>query len=55
MLLPAGVHQVELVCSGLPHHQPAKHLTTELEQEEVGTTAAVFHCPLSPPGITCVK
>ncbi|XP_008423413.1 PHD finger protein 12 [Poecilia reticulata] len=34
MLLPAGVHQVELVCSGLPHHQPAKHLTTELEQEE---------------------
>ncbi|KAM4742835.1 PHD finger protein 12 [Anableps anableps] len=34
MLLPAGVHQLELVCSGLPTHQPSKHLTTELEQEE---------------------
>lgn len=34
MLLPAGVHQLELVCSGLPNHQPSKHLTTEIEQEE---------------------
>ncbi|XP_047247409.1 PHD finger protein 12 isoform X2 [Girardinichthys multiradiatus] len=34
MLLPAGVNQLELVCSRLPNHQPSKHLTTEIEQEE---------------------
>ncbi|XP_023267297.1 PHD finger protein 12-like, partial [Seriola lalandi dorsalis] len=34
MLHPAGVHQLELVCSGVPDHQPSKHLTTEVEQQE---------------------
>lgn len=36
MLLPAGLRQLELVCSGVPDHQPSKHLTTDTEQEEVG-------------------
>lgn len=36
MLLPVGVRQLELVCSGVPDHQPSKHLTTEAEQQEVG-------------------
>uniref|UniRef100_A0A1A8L2G2 PHD finger protein 12 n=1 Tax=Nothobranchius pienaari TaxID=704102 RepID=A0A1A8L2G2_9TELE len=34
MLLPAGVRQLELVCSGVPNHQPHKHQTTEAEQDE---------------------
>ncbi|KAG7235003.1 hypothetical protein INR49_003202 [Caranx melampygus] len=34
MLHPAGVHQLELVCSGVPDHQPSKHHTTEAEQQE---------------------
>ncbi|XP_059187112.1 PHD finger protein 12 isoform X2 [Centropristis striata] len=34
MLLPAGVRQLELVCSGVPDHQTSKHLTTEAEQQE---------------------
>uniref|UniRef100_A0A1A7W9T5 PHD finger protein 12 n=1 Tax=Iconisemion striatum TaxID=60296 RepID=A0A1A7W9T5_9TELE len=34
MLLPAGVRQLELVCSGVPSHQPSKHQTTEAEQDE---------------------
>lgn len=34
MLLPVGVRQLELVCSGVPDHQPSKHLTTEAEQQE---------------------
>ncbi|XP_042337236.1 PHD finger protein 12-like [Plectropomus leopardus] len=37
MLLPTGVRQLELVCSGVPGHPPSKHLTTEAEQQEVGT------------------
>lgn len=36
MLLPAGVRQLELVCSGVPDHQPSVHHTTEAEQQEVG-------------------
>lgn len=36
ILLPAGLRQLELVCRGVPDHQPSKHLTTEAEQEEVG-------------------
>lgn len=36
MLLPAGVRQLELVCSGVPDRQPSKHRTTEAEQQEVG-------------------
>ncbi|XP_015243430.1 PREDICTED: PHD finger protein 12 [Cyprinodon variegatus] len=34
MLHPAGVHEMELVCSRLPGLLPSKHLTTEIEQEE---------------------
>uniref|UniRef100_A0A8C5DXQ8 PHD finger protein 12 n=1 Tax=Gouania willdenowi TaxID=441366 RepID=A0A8C5DXQ8_GOUWI len=34
MLLPAGTRQLELVCCGVPDHQPSKHLTTEAEQQE---------------------
>lgn len=34
-LLPAGVRQLELVCSGVADCQASKHLTTEAEQEEV--------------------
>lgn len=35
-LLPAGVRQLELVCSPVPEHQPSKHLTSQAEQKEVG-------------------
>nr|XP_020442114.1 PHD finger protein 12 isoform X2 [Monopterus albus] len=34
VLLPAGLRQMELVCSGVPEHQPSKHLATEAEQQE---------------------
>ncbi|XP_005750415.1 PHD finger protein 12 [Pundamilia nyererei] len=49
MLLPAGVRQLELVCSGIPDHQPTKHFTTEAEQQEVGTreTSSCLTCSLS--------
>lgn len=40
MLLPARVRQLELVCSGVPDHQPSKHLTSEVEQQEVGRRKA---------------
>lgn len=43
MLLPAGVRQLELVCSGVPDHQPSKHLTTQSEQQEVGTRSVYKH------------
>lgn len=36
-LLPAGVRQLELVCSGVPDCQASRHLTTAAEQEEVPT------------------
>lgn len=42
-LLPAGVRQLELVCSGVPDCQASRHLTTEAEQEEV-LTAERFRC-----------
>lgn len=42
MLLPAGVRQLELVCSGVPDHQPAKHLTTDAEQQEVSRGKATY-------------
>lgn len=41
-LLPAGVRQLELVCSAVPDHQPSKHLTTEAEQQEVRRRKAVL-------------
>uniref|UniRef100_A0A7N8XYZ6 PHD finger protein 12 n=1 Tax=Mastacembelus armatus TaxID=205130 RepID=A0A7N8XYZ6_9TELE len=40
MLLPAGLRQLELVCSGVPDHQASKYLTTEAEQQEVSRTKA---------------
>uniref|UniRef100_A0A4W6CDS9 PHD finger protein 12 n=1 Tax=Lates calcarifer TaxID=8187 RepID=A0A4W6CDS9_LATCA len=46
MLLPAGVHQVELVCSGVPEHQPSKHLTTEAEQQEWLQDVIALQCSI---------
>uniref|UniRef100_A0A8D3BUP1 PHD finger protein 12 n=1 Tax=Scophthalmus maximus TaxID=52904 RepID=A0A8D3BUP1_SCOMX len=46
MLLPAGVHQLELVCSGIPSHQPPKHLTTEVEQQEWLQDVIALQCSI---------
>lgn len=43
-LLPAGVRQLELVCSGVPGCQASRHLTTEAEQDEVLRTKRVTCC-----------
>ncbi|XP_039986806.1 PHD finger protein 12 isoform X1 [Xiphias gladius] len=46
MLLPAGVHQLELVCSGVPDHQPSKHLTTDAEQQEWLQDVIALQCSI---------
>uniref|UniRef100_A0A3B4WEP9 PHD finger protein 12 n=1 Tax=Seriola lalandi dorsalis TaxID=1841481 RepID=A0A3B4WEP9_SERLL len=46
MLHPAGVHQLELVCSGVPDHQPSKHLTTEVEQQEWLQDVIALQCSI---------
>ncbi|XP_044057674.1 PHD finger protein 12 isoform X2 [Siniperca chuatsi] len=46
MLLPAGVRQLELVCSGVPDHQPSKHLTTEAEQQEWLQDVIALQCSI---------
>uniref|UniRef100_A0A665WQP2 PHD finger protein 12 n=1 Tax=Echeneis naucrates TaxID=173247 RepID=A0A665WQP2_ECHNA len=46
MLLPAGVHQLELVCSGVPDHQPSKHLTTDTEQQEWLQDVIALQCSI---------
>lgn len=46
MLLPAGVRQLELVCSGVPGHQPSKHLTTEAEQQEWLQDVIALQCSI---------
>ncbi|XP_035536143.1 PHD finger protein 12 [Morone saxatilis] len=46
MLLPAGVRQLELVCSGVPDHQPAKHLTTDAEQQEWLQDVIALQCSI---------
>ncbi|XP_070685616.1 PHD finger protein 12 isoform X2 [Pempheris klunzingeri] len=46
MLLPAGVRQLELVCSGVPDHQPSKHLTTDAEQQEWLQDVIALQCSI---------
>ncbi|KAK2912272.1 PHD finger protein 12 [Channa argus] len=46
MLLPAGLRQLELVCSGVPDHQPSKHLTTETEQQEWLQDVIALQCSI---------
>lgn len=46
MLLPAGVRQLELVCSGVPDHEPSKHLTTEAEQQEWLQDVLALQCSI---------
>uniref|UniRef100_A0A1A8CTI5 PHD finger protein 12 n=1 Tax=Nothobranchius kadleci TaxID=1051664 RepID=A0A1A8CTI5_NOTKA len=46
MLLPAGVRQLELVCSGVPDHQPRKHHTTEAEQDEWLQDIVALQCSI---------
>lgn len=43
-LLPAGVRQLELVCSGVPDCPASRRLTTEAEQEEVLTADRFGSC-----------
>lgn len=43
-LLPAGVRQLELACSGVPDCQASRHLTTEAEQDEVLSTKRATCC-----------
>ncbi|TMS07123.1 PHD finger protein 12 [Larimichthys crocea] len=45
-LLPAGVRQLELVCSAVPDHQPSKHLTTEAEQQEWLQDVIALQCSI---------
>ncbi|KAM7413752.1 hypothetical protein PAMA_020905 [Pampus argenteus] len=45
-LLPAGVRQLELVCSGVPEHQPSKHLTTQAEQQEWLQDVIALQCSI---------
>lgn len=46
MLRPAGVRQLELVCSGIPDHQPSKHFTTEAEQQEWLQDVIALQCSI---------
>ncbi|XP_029302198.1 PHD finger protein 12 isoform X2 [Cottoperca gobio] len=46
MLLPAGVRQLELVCSGVPGHQSSKPLTTEAEQHEWLQDVIALQCSI---------
>ncbi|XP_077578778.1 PHD finger protein 12 isoform X2 [Stigmatopora nigra] len=46
ILHPAGVRQLELVCSGLPEHQSAKDLTTETEQREWLQDVIALQCSI---------
>ncbi|XP_069572728.1 PHD finger protein 12-like isoform X2 [Brachyistius frenatus] len=46
MLLPAGVRQLELVCSGIPDRKPSKHLTTETEQQEWLQDVIALQCSI---------
>ncbi|XP_068172708.1 PHD finger protein 12 [Antennarius striatus] len=46
MLLPARVRQLELVCCGVPPDQPAKHLTTEAEQQEWLQDVIALQCSI---------
>ncbi|XP_041850807.1 PHD finger protein 12 [Melanotaenia boesemani] len=46
MLLPAGMRQLELVCSGVPDQQASKHLTTEAEQQEWLQDVIALQCSI---------
>ncbi|KAM8904671.1 PHD finger protein 12 [Spinachia spinachia] len=46
MLTPAGLRQLELVCSGAPHHQPSKHPTSEAEQQEWLQDVIALQCSI---------
>uniref|UniRef100_A0AAQ5Y541 PHD finger protein 12 n=1 Tax=Amphiprion ocellaris TaxID=80972 RepID=A0AAQ5Y541_AMPOC len=46
MLLPAGVRQLELVCSDVPDHHSSKHLTTEVEQQEWLQDVIALQCSI---------
>ncbi|XP_071768514.2 PHD finger protein 12 [Centroberyx gerrardi] len=46
MLVPAGVRQSELACSGVPDHQPSKHFTTEAEQQEWLQDVIALQCSI---------
>ncbi|XP_057694810.1 PHD finger protein 12 [Corythoichthys intestinalis] len=46
ILHPAGVRQLELVCSGVPEHQSAKYLTTEAEQQEWLQDVIALQCSI---------
>ncbi|XP_077466721.1 PHD finger protein 12 isoform X2 [Stigmatopora argus] len=46
ILHPAGVRQLELVCSGVPEHQSAKDLTTEAEQQEWLQDVIALQCSI---------
>lgn len=46
LMLPAGVRQLELVCSGVPDFQPSKHLTSECEQEEWLQDVIALQCSI---------
>lgn len=46
MLTPAGVRQLELVCSGVPDHQPSKHPTSEAEQQEWLQDVIALQCSI---------
>ncbi|XP_029986088.1 PHD finger protein 12 isoform X2 [Sphaeramia orbicularis] len=46
MLLPAGVRQLELVCSNVPEHQPSKHFSTEAEQQEWLQDVIALQCSI---------
>nr|XP_057936519.1 PHD finger protein 12 [Doryrhamphus excisus] len=45
-LHPAGMRQLELVCSGVPEHQHRKHLTTEDEQQEWLQDVIALQCSI---------
>ncbi|XP_033953729.1 PHD finger protein 12 [Pseudochaenichthys georgianus] len=46
MLLPAGVRQLELVCSGVPAHPSSKHLTSEADQQEWLQDVIALQCSI---------
>uniref|UniRef100_A0A8C3A8U1 PHD finger protein 12 n=1 Tax=Cyclopterus lumpus TaxID=8103 RepID=A0A8C3A8U1_CYCLU len=46
MLSPAGVRQLELVCSGVSDNQPSKHPTSEAEQQEWLQDVIALQCSI---------
>ncbi|XP_019717142.1 PHD finger protein 12 [Hippocampus comes] len=46
ILHPAGVRQLELVCSGVPEHPSTNHLTTDAEQQEWLQDVIALQCSI---------